>query len=145
MKRLIYIFATLIALTVASCNPTPEVDEKMEAMDSFMETQELPGLYRESQVEYAYNESKNQCYLNMSKLTYRIMDDGGDKYLQFTLSKEPVLGESVDVLAKSYGLALSSNTTYKNLKVEKLENNRCTLRSTAEGGYVGIILDWITE
>ncbi len=145
MKRLIYIFAALISLTLASCQG-PEVDEKMVAMDGFMETQEVPGLYRESQVEYAYDESRNQCYLNISKLTYRIMDEGGDKYLQFTLSKAPVVGENLDVVVTSYGIVgVSATTTYKNLAVKELADNRCVLRSDATGGYVGIIIDWITE
>lgn len=141
MKRLIYIFTALLALSITACGP--EIDEQMVAMDSFMSSQDTPGLYRQSEVEFALDESKYQCYLSPSKLTYRMMDEGGDKYLEFILSKAPVVGETLDVVAKSYGLGLSSNTTYKNLKVEKIENNRCTLRSDAEGGYVGIILGWL--
>ena len=142
MKRLIYIFAAFVALTLTACGG-PEIDEQMVAMDSFMTEQEAPGLYRDSKVEFAFNEDKHQCYLNPSKLTYRIMDNGGDKYLQLTLSKAPVVGEKVNVVAESYGIGLSAKTTYTNLEVKKIENNRCTLRSDAEGGYVGIILDWL--
>lgn len=126
--------------TLASCNPK---DEQMIAMDNFMSTQEAPGIYRDSQVEFTYDENLHQCYLNTSKLTFRIMDEGGDKYLQFTLSKAPVKGESVDVVATSYGLGLSATTTYKNLKVDKLEDDLCYLRSDAAGGYVGIIIGWM--
>lgn len=141
MKRLIYIFTALLALTFTACGP--DVDETMVAMDNFMNTQDTPGIYRQSATEFALDENKHQCYLNPAKRLYRIMDEGGDKYLELTLSKDPVVGEMVDVVAKSYGLGLSSKTTYKNLKVEKIENNRCTLRSDAEGGYVGIILGWL--
>lgn len=143
MKRIIYIFATLLTLSLIACNPTPKEDEVMVSMDNFMDSQDTPGLYRKSAAEYALNRTSDQCYLNLSKLTFRIMDEGGDKYLQFTLSKAPVVGESLDVVATSYGLGLSSNTTYKDLRVDKIENNLCYLRSTAEGGYVGIIVGWI--
>lgn len=141
MKRLIYIFATLVALVITACGP--EIDETMVAMDDFMNQQNVPGLYRQSKVEFAFDASKHQCYLSPSQLTYRIMDEGGDKYIEFILSKSPVVNESIDVDVKSYGLGLSSKTTYKNLTVKAIENNRCTLRSSAEGGYVGIIIDWI--
>ena len=70
------------------------------------------------------------------------MNEAGDKYLQFTLSEAPVVGQTVDVVAKSTGFGLSSNTTYNGLKVEKIENNLCYLRSSAEGGYIGIIIAW---
>lgn len=142
MKRIAYIFATLLALTLIACGG-PKVDEVMVEMDNFMSTQDKPGLYRKSKVEYTLNKATDQCYLNPSKLTFRIMDESGNKYLQFTLSAAPVVGETVDVVATSYGLGLSSNTTYTDLTVEKIENNLCTLRSTAEGGYIGIVLPWI--
>ena len=143
MKRIIYIFAALVAVALTACGP--KVDEEMVAMDNFMDNQELPGLYRKSNVEFAFDENKHQGYLNPTKLIFRIMDEGGDKYLQFELSKTPVEGEVLDVKTTSYGLGLSSSATYKNLEVDKLENNLCYLRSDAEGGYVGIIIDWITE
>lgn len=140
MKRIIKIAALVCAVVLSSCGP--QEDEKMVAMDSFMEQQNVPGLYRDSKVEYAYNEQTDQCYINTSKRTFRIMNEAGDKYLQFTLSDAPVEGQSVDVVAKSSGFGLSSNTTYTGLKVEKLENNLCHLRSNAEGGYIGIIIAW---
>lgn len=143
MKRIIYIIATLVAVALTACGP--KGDETMDAMNEFMENQELPGIYRKSTTEFVLDESKHQCYLSPNHLTFRIMDEGGDKYLQFTLSKAPVLGEYLDIETTSYGFGLSSSTTYTNLKVEKLEGNRCTLRSDAEGGYIGIIIDWITE
>ena len=73
MKRLIYILTALLALTLTACGG-PDIDETMVEMDSFMEKQEKPGLYRKSIVEFALDESKHQCYLNPAKLTYRIMD-----------------------------------------------------------------------
>lgn len=144
MKRIVYIFATLVALSLVACGG-PKEDEVMINMNNFMEMQNTPGLYRKSQVEYALNKESDQCYLNPSQLIFRIMDESGSKYLQLQLSKAPVVGEMVDVEAKSYGLGLSSSTTYKDLTVEKIENNLCTLRSSAEGGYVGIIIPWIAE
>lgn len=142
MKRIIYILATLAAaVTITACGP--KEDERMTAMDSFMDSQGVPGLYRDSKVEYAFDEAKNQAYLSQSDLIYCIMNDNGDKYLQFKLSDTPVVGQRVDVEAKSFGFGLSSNTTYKNLTVDKIENNLCHLRSSAEAGYVGIIIAWV--
>lgn len=143
MKRIIYIFATLVAVALTACGP--KIDEEMVAMDNFMDNQELPGIYRKSKVEFAFDETKHQCYLSPAHLTFRIMDEGGDKFLQFELSKAPVEDETLDVKLTSYGMGVSSSASYKNLTVDKLENNRCYLRSDAEGGYIGIILDWITE
>ncbi len=142
MKRLIYIFAALLALTLTACGG-PKIDETMVEMDSFMEQQSTPGLYRKSIVEFAFDESKHQSYLSPDKLTYRIMDDSGIKYLQFVLSQAPVVDGTVDVVTTSFGVGLSTNATYTNLKVEKIENNRCVLRSDADGGYVGIIIGWM--
>lgn len=142
MKRLIYILTALLALTLTACGG-PDIDETMVEMDSFMEKQEKPGLYRKSIVEFALDESKHQCYLNPAKLTYRIMDESGNRYLQFVLSQTPVVDGTVDVVTTSFGMGLSTSTTYTNLKVEKIENNRCVLRSDAEGGYVGIIIGWM--
>jgi hypothetical protein len=142
MKRIIYILATLAAtVTLWSCGP--DVDERMVAMDSFMDAQEAAGLYRDSKVEFAFDETKHQAFISTSKLTYRIMNDSADKYLQFVLSEKPEVGKTLNVEAKSYGFGLSSNTTYKNMTVSKIENNFCHLRSSAEAGYVGIIIGWI--
>ncbi len=139
MKRILYIFALLAITTLTSCLGG---DPKMEEMDNFMSAQNVPGIYRESVAEFAYDQSKNQCYINTSKLTFAILNDDGSKYLQLVLSKAPVVGESLDVEAKSYGLGLSSSTSYKNLRVDKIENDLCYLRSDATGGYVGIIIGW---
>lgn len=142
MKRIIHIFVA-IAAAVAMSACGPKEDEQMVAMDSFMSSQDAPGLYRDSKVEFAFDENKHQAFFSKSQRVFRIMNDSGDKYLEFTLSADPVVGQSVNVVAKSYGLGLSSNTTYNNLRVDKLENNHCYLRSSAEGGYVGIIIAWI--
>lgn len=141
MKRIIYILTALAAVVMSACGP--KVDEQMVAMDSFMDAQDVPGLYRDSKVEYAFDEAKNQAFFSKAQRTYRIMNDSGDKYIQFQLSADPVEGQTVDVVAKSYGLGLSSNTTYQGLRVDKIEGNLCYLRSSAEGGYVGIIIAWI--
>jgi hypothetical protein len=142
MKRIIYILTALAAAVVmGACGP--KVDEQMVAMDNFMDAQDAPGIYRDSKVEYAFDEEKNQAFFSKSLRTFRIMNDNADKYIQFKLSADPVVGQTVDVEAKSYGFGLASNTTYKGLMVDKIENNLCYLRSSAEGGYVGIIIAWI--
>lgn len=141
MKRIIYLFAAALALTLAACGP--KEDPLMVEMDNYMDSQNLPGLYIKSAVEYNFNENTDQCYFSKSNRTFRIMDATGDKYLQFVLSADPVEGQTVDVVTKSYGFGLASNTTYKAMMVEKIENDLCYLRSDAEGGYVGIIIYWI--
>ena len=138
MKRIIYIVALLAIATLTSCFG----DKTMENMDNFMSAQNVPGIYRQSTTEFSYDQSKHQCYINTSKLTFAILNDDGSKYLQLTFSAAPVVGELVDVEAKSYGLGLSASTSYKGLRVDKIENDLCYLRSDAEGGYVGIILGW---
>ena len=141
MKRIIYIIAALAATVMTACGP--KEDPIMTAMDTFMDNQTTPGLYRESKIEYAFDAEKDQGYFNKSERIYRIMNESADKYVQCELSANPVAGQTVDVVAKSFGLGLSSNSTYKSLKVDKIENNLCYLRSSAESGYVGIIIVWM--
>lgn len=141
MKRIIYIIAALTAALMTACGP--KVDPIMNAMDTFMDNQTTPGIYRESKVEYAFDIDKDQGYFNKSERIYRIMNENADKYVQFELSDVPVVGQTVDVVTKSFGFGLSSNATYKSLTVDKIENNLCYLRSSAESGYVGIIIVWM--
>lgn len=141
MKRIIYIIAALTAALMTACGP--KEDPIMNAMDTFMDNQTTPGIYRESKVEYAFDIDKDQGYFNKSERIYRIMNENADKYVQFELSDVPVVGQTVDVVTKSFGLGLSSNATYKHLTVDKIENNLCYLRSSAESGYVGIIIVWM--
>lgn len=139
MKRILYIFAFAALALTTSCFG----DKQMDAMNTFMDAQNVPGIYRDSATEFAYDEDAHQCYINANSKVFCIMNDDGSKYLQFTLSAAPVVGEFVDVETKSYGLGLSSSATYKNLRVDKLEEGLCYLRSDAEGGYVGIIIGWM--
>ena len=141
MKRIIYIIAALTAALMTACGP--KEDPIMNAMDTFMDNQTPPGIYRESKVEYAFDIDKDQGYFNKSERIYRIMNENADKYVQFELSDVPVVGQTVNVVTKSFGLGLSSNATYKSLTVDKIENNLCYLRSSAESGYVGIIIVWM--
>lgn len=141
MKRIIYIIAALTAALMTACGP--KEDPIMNAMDTFMDNQTTPGIYRESKVEYAFDIDKDQGYFNKSERIYRIMNENADKYVQFELSDVPVVGQTVDVVTKSFGFGLSSNATYKSLTVDKIENNLCYLRSSAESGYVGIIIVWM--
>lgn len=141
MKRIIYIIAALTAALMTACGP--KEDPIMNAMDTFMDNQTTPGIYRESKVEYAFDIDKDQGYFNKSERIYRIMNENADKYVQFELSDVPVVGQTVNVVTKSFGLGLSSNATYKSLTVDKIENNLCYLRSSAESGYVGIIIVWM--
>lgn len=140
MKRIFNILALLALTLTTSCFG----DKTMDQMDAFMDAQNVPGIYRESNTEFAYDQNSHQCYINTSKLTFSILNDDGTKYLQLILSQAPVVGEVVsEVTAKSYGFGLSSQTIYKDMRVDKIENNLCYLRSDASGGYVGIILGWI--
>lgn len=141
MKRIIYIIAALTAALMTACGP--KEDPIMNAMDTFMDNQTTPGIYRESKVEYAFDIDKDQGYFSKSERIYRIMNENADKYVQFELSDVPVVGQTVNVVTKSFGLGLSSNATYKSLTVDKIENNLCYLRSSAESGYVGIIIVWM--
>ncbi len=139
MKRIFNILAILALALTTSCFG----DKQMDAMNQFMDTQNLPGIYRDSKSEFVYDEAAHQCYINPNANIFCIMNDDATKYLQFQLSAAPVVGEFVDVETKSYGMGISSSSTYKGLRVDKIENGLCYLRSDAEGGYVGIIIDWV--
>lgn len=139
MKRILYIFAFVALALTTSCFG----DKQMEAMNAFMDQQNVPGIYRDSQAEFTYDEAAHQCYINANSKVFCIMNEDGSKYVQFTLSATPAVNEFVDVESKSYGMGLSSSATYKNLRVDKIEDGLCYLRSDAEGGYVGIIIGWM--
>ena len=139
MKRILYIFAFVALALTTSCFG----DKQMEALNAFMEKQNAPGIYRDSTSEFTYDEAAHQCYINATSKVFCIMNEDGTKYVQFTLSAAPVVNEFVDVETKSYGMGISSSATYKNLRVDKIEDGLCYLRSDAEGGYVGIIIGWM--
>ena len=88
-----------------------------------MDLQEVPGVYTydtaaaKGKAVYTFNQSDGQGYFNKSKLTYRIMNNEGNKYAQFVLSAEPEVDNTVDVKMTSKGLKeISSNVTYKAMK-----------------------------
>ena len=139
MKRILYFFAFVALALNTSCFG----DSQMEAMNAFMDQQNLPGIYRDSMSEFVYDEAAHQCYINAHSKIFCIMNEDGSKYLQFNLSTAPIVGEVIDVETKSYGMGLSSSATYKGLRVDKIENGLCYLRSDATGGYVGIIIGWM--
>ena len=150
MKR-IFTIATILVATISSITScvTPETgDKQLEALTTYMDLQETPGVYtfvnEQGKAVYTFNQSDGQGYFNKSKLTYRIMNNEGNKYVQFVLSAEPVAGQSVDVKMTSKGIKeLSSSVTYKAMKVDRLEDNKLYLVGGADTKYTALILVWI--
>ena len=150
MKRIFTIATLILAAALTSC-VTPETgDKQLDVLTSYIGGEETPGIY--SLVEgkgtgtpvYTFNQSDGQGYFNKSKLTYRIMNNEGNKYVQFVLSAEPVVGQSVDVKMTSKGIKeLSSSVTYKAMKVDRLEDNKLYLVGGADTKYTALILVWI--
>ena len=150
MKR-IFAIATLVVATLAtfsSCTPQSMGDKQLEALTGYMELQNIPGVYAyENELGkalYTFNQSDGQGYFNKSKLTYRIMNNEANKYVQFVLSAEPVVGSTVDVKMTSKSIKeLSSNVTYKSMLVDRLEGNLLYLIGGADTKYTALILVWI--
>lgn len=150
MKR-IFTIATILVATISSITScvTPETgDKQLEALATYMDLQETPGVYTyvdgKGKAVYTFNQSDGQGYFNKSKLTYRIMNNDASKYVQFVLSAEPVVGESVDVKATSKNIKeLSSSVTYKAMKVDRIEDNHIYLLGGADTKYTALILVWI--
>ncbi len=150
MKR-IFTIATILVATISSITScvTPETgDKQLEALSVYMDLQETPGVYTyvdgKGKAVYTFNQSDGQGYFNKSKLTYRIMNNDASKYVQFVLSAEPVVGESVDVKAMSKNIKeLSSSVTYKAMKVDRIEDNHIYLLGGADTKYTALILVWI--
>lgn len=150
MKRIFTIAISILvaAAAVTSC-VTPETgDKQLEALTTYMDLQETPGVYtfvnEQGKAVYTFNQSDGQGYFNKSKLTYRIMNNEGNKYVQFVLSAEPVVGQSVDVKMTSKGIKeLSSSVTYKAMKVDRLEDSRLYLIGGADTKYTALILVWV--
>ncbi|MBP3382389.1 MAG: hypothetical protein J6K78_00580 [Tidjanibacter sp.] len=148
MKRIFTIATLILAAALTSC-VTPETgDKQLDALTSYMDLQDVPGVYtyanEQGKSTYTFNQSDGQGYFNKSKLTYRIMNNEGNKYVQFVLSAEPVAGQSVDVKMTSKGIKeLSSSVTYKAMKVDRLEDNKVYLIGGADTKYTALILVWI--
>lgn len=148
MKGIFTIATLILAAALTSC-VTPETgDKQLDALTSYMDLQDVPGVYtyanEQGKSTYTFNQSDGQGYFNKSKLTYRIMNNEGNKYVQFVLSAEPVAGQSVDVKMTSKGIKeLSSSVTYKAMKVDRLEDNKVYLIGGADTKYTALILVWI--
>ncbi len=150
MKRIFTIAIILVATitSITSC-VTPEVgDKQLDALTVYMDLQDVPGVYtyanEQGRSTYTFNQSDGQGYFNKSKLTYRIMNNEGNKYVQFVLSAEPKVGQIVDVKMTSKGIKeLSSSVTYKAMKVDRLEDNKVYLIGGADTKYTALILVWI--
>ena len=152
MKR-IFAIATLVVASLAafsSCTPQQEGDKQLVALTDYMDLQEIPGVYSydtasdKGKALYTFNQSDGQGYFNKSKLTYRIMNNEGNKYAQFVLSAEPEVGSTVDVKMTSKGLKeISSNVTYKAMKVDRMGGNLLYLIGGADTKYTALILVWI--
>lgn len=145
MKRYIIAFVAIAAtlMLATGCGPKVKIDEQFVAIENYIQTQNTAGIYYDGVVEYAYDKADGQCYLSPSELTFRIMNNTAKKYFEVTLSAAPVVGELVDVDTKSKGVGLSSKTSYKGMKVTKIENGLCYLAGGADADYVGIIIAWI--
>ena len=149
MKR-IFAIATLVVATLAAFSSCTPQQEEIVALTDYMDLQEVPGVYTydtaaaKGKAVYTFNQSDGQGYFNKSKLTYRIMNNEGNKYAQFVLSAEPEVDNTVDVKMTSKGLKeISSNVTYKAMKVERMEGNLLYLIGGAETKYTALILVWI--
>lgn len=154
MKRIFTIAISILvaAAAVTSCVSPETGDKQLDVLTSYISWQETPGIY--SLVEgkgtgtavYTFNQSNGQGYFNKSKLTYRIMNNEGNKYVQFVLSAEPVVGQSVEVKVTSKNIKeISSNVTYKTMKVVRMEDNLLYLvgGGGADTKPTALILVWI--
>lgn len=145
MKRFIGVAALIVATIIlgTGCNPDPKVDEQFVALEEYITSQNTIGIYVDGKAEYQFDHLDGQCSLSPSTLTFRILNNTAKKYFEAVLSQAPVVGETLDVETRSKGVGLSSKTTYKGMKVTKIENNLCYLAGGADANYTGIIIAWI--
>ena len=127
-------------------NIVQEYDKDAEILLECLIQQLAVGLYKIEKGEisnyFTFDDDCHQGYFNRNQKIFRIMDTGCNKYLQFTLSKVPIEGEMINVVAESYGVGLSSKTTYTNLKVEKIDDSFCYLIGNANDETIGIKIVW---
>lgn len=146
--------AILVAITAATmsaftaCTPEVSIDKQLVALEGYIDLQTTPGIYAYQNGAgtpiYTFDRNDGQGYFNKSKLTYRIMNTEANKYVQFVLSAEPVVDQTVDVKVTSSGVkGVSSNVTYKAMKVERIDNNLCYLVGGADTKYTALIVAWI--
>lgn len=139
--------AVATVATLGSCTTKEEVDKQLETLTNYVGLQNIPGVYvcenGQGKPVYTFNQSDGQGYFNKSKLTYRIMNNDGSKYVQFVLSAEPVVGENVDVKTTVKGIKGLSNSVYKGLKVDRIEDNLLYLVGGATADYTALILVWV--
>ena len=127
-------------------NIVQEYNKDAEILLECLIQQLAVGLYKIEKGEisnyFTFDDDCHQGYFNRNQKIFRIMDTEGSKYLQFTLSKVPIEGEMVNVVAECYGVGLSAKTTYTNLMVEKIDSSFCYLIGRANDETIGIKIVW---
>lgn len=133
----------LAAMVAVATSCGPKEDKTLIELTDYVTAQDQPGLYSNGVAEYVFNHEDGQCYINTSRLMFRIQNNTANKYFQVELSEAPVVGKSVNVVAKSKGVGLSTNITYNGMVVEKIEDGLCYLVGGESVNYKAIIIGWV--
>lgn len=132
--------AAAMALSVWGCtNP----DEKFDALKTYLAEQTEVGIYRDGKAVFTFDKTRDQIYMNRSELLFRIQNDDATKYMELTLSDEPKVGATIDVIMLSSGYDNLTSAVFSRMTVTKSADNICFLAGDSSSSYTGIIIVWV--
>ncbi|MEG1664577.1 MAG: hypothetical protein RR286_04650 [Mucinivorans sp.] len=135
MKKLI--IASLLLLTMVSCEKTPDGPSDDPRRIAFLASREQ-GAYNEKGVILVFNEQMHQKAISGDKLQSRIQNDEQTELLNLELSSRPTtINEVVELKVTSVGVTGVKDGTYK---VVLLKSDQAKLWLWDEQNYVGFIV-----
>lgn len=108
MKRLKYLIPLCLALAL-SCSKDKTEDPAVKAQRTALQNTETVGIYRNGDALQLFDKTEQQLLANPSKLTFRIQDDTGLKFVSLQLESMPTDGQKVrGTFTDNMGLAIGS-------------------------------------
>ena len=119
MKRLKYLIPLCLVLAL-SCSKDKTEDPAVKAQRTALQNTEAVGIYRNGDALQLFDKTKQQLLANPSKLTFRIQDDTGLKFVSLQLESMPTDGQKVrGTFTDNMGLAIGSIEDFVLLKSDK--------------------------
>ncbi len=94
MKQLKYLILVCL-VAAAGCSKDKTEDPTIKAQRTALQNTEAVGIYRGGEALQLFDKAAQQLLVNPSKLTFRIQDDAGLKFVSLQLESMPSDGQKV--------------------------------------------------
>lgn len=139
-----YILTAAFALLMFSCTKdkitleSPVVPPPPPPIHEEFSKASIIGLYDEEKGGFLFDKTTHQFAVNPKTLTFRILDNDGDKYVEITLSAMPTADDAVTAkLRSNVGL---EDRTIENIILLRKDNENLWLWS--DSAVTGLLLPW---